>query len=60
MVTGDAKRLLSEKGSKFDMATLIVIAGTIHSIHPKAKEPIVIILLKSELGRANIEFSFDE
>lgn len=60
MVTGGAKRLLSEKGIEFDMATPIVVSGTNHSIHHKAKGPVVIIPLKSELGRAYIEFSFDE
>ena len=60
MVTGGAKRMLSEKGIEFDMATPIVVSGTNHSIHHKAKGPIVIIPLKSDLGRAYIEFSFDE
>jgi chemotaxis protein CheX len=60
MVTGGAKRMLSEKGIEFDMATPIVVSGSNHSIHHKAKGPIVIIPLKSELGRAYIEFSFDE
>ncbi|PKI17250.1 chemotaxis protein CheX [Colwellia sp. 12G3] len=60
MVTGGAKRMLSEKGIEFDMATPIVVSGKNHSIHHKAKGPIVIIPLKSELGRAYIEFSFDE
>ncbi|MFQ3339610.1 MAG: chemotaxis protein CheX [Colwellia sp.] len=60
MVTGGAKRLLSEKGIEFNMATPIVVSGTNHSIHHKAKGPVVIIPLKSELGRAYIEFSFDE
>lgn len=60
MVTGGAKRMLSEKGIEFDMATPIVVSGADHSIHHKAKGPIVIIPLKNELGRAYIEFSFDE
>ncbi len=60
MVTGGAKRMLSEKGIEFDMATPIVVSGENHSIHHKAKGPIVIIPLKNELGRAYIEFSFDE
>ena len=60
MVTGGAKRMLSEKGIEFDMATPMVVSGANHSIHHKAKGPIVIIPLKNELGRAYIEFSFDE
>ncbi len=60
MVTGGAKRMLSEKGIDFDMATPIVVSGRKHSIHHKAKGPIVLIPLKNDLGRAYIEFSFDE
>lgn len=60
MVTGGAKRLLSEKGIEFNMATPIVVSGKNHTIHHKAKGPVVIIPLKSEHGRAYIEFSFDD
>ena len=60
MVTGGAKRMLSEKGFEFDMATPIVVSGPKHSIHHKAKGPIVLIPLKNNLGKAYIEFSFDE
>jgi chemotaxis protein CheX len=60
MVTGGAKRLLSEKGIEFDMATPIVVSGKDHSIHHKSKGPVVVIALKGEQGKAYIEFSFDE
>ena len=60
MVTGGAKRLLSEKGIEFDMATPIVVSGPNHTIHHNAKGPVILIPLKSELGRAYIEFSFDD
>lgn len=60
MVTGGAKRLLSEKGFEFDMATPVVVSGKNHTIHHKSKGPIVIISLKGDAGRAYIEFSFDE
>jgi len=60
MVTGGAKRLLSEKGFDFDMATPIVISGNNHTIHHKSKGPVVIIPLKSEVGKAFIEFSFND
>ena len=60
MVTGGAKRLLSEKGIEFDMATPIVVSGKQHTIHHKSKGPVVIISLKGDAGRAYIEFSFDE
>ena len=60
MVTGGAKRMLSEKGIEFDMATPVVVSGHEHTIHHKAKGPIVIIPLSSPHGKAYIEFSFDE
>jgi chemotaxis protein CheX len=60
MVTGGAKRQLSEKGFEFDMATPVVVSGKNHTIHHKSKGPVVIIPLKNEHGRAYIEFSFDE
>ncbi len=59
MVTGGAKRLLSEKGFEFDMATPMVVSGPGHTINHKAEGPIVIIPLNSPLGKAYIEFSFD-
>jgi len=60
MVTGGAKRMLSEKGFEFDMATPIVVSGKSHTIHHKSKGPVVIIPLKAKAGKAYIEFSFDE
>ena len=60
MVTGGAKRMLSEKGLEFDMATPIVVSGKNHTIHHKSKGPVVVIALRGEAGKAYIEFSFDE
>ena len=60
MVTGGAKRMLSEKGFEFDMATPMVVAGKNHTIKHKADGPIVIIPLNSPQGKAYIEFSFDK
>ena len=60
MVTGGAKRMLSEKGIEFNMATPMVVSGKNHTINHKADGPIVIIPLKSVHGRAFIEFSFDK
>ncbi|REL31011.1 chemotaxis protein CheX [Thalassotalea euphylliae] len=59
MVTGGAKRMLSEKGFEFDMATPMVVSGKDHTINHKAEGPIVIIPLTSAHGKAFIEFSFD-
>lgn len=60
MVTGGAKRMLSEKGIEFNMATPMVVSGKDHSIHHKAEGPVVIIPLNSPHGKAFIEFSFDK
>lgn len=59
MVTGGAKRMLSEKGFEFDMATPIVVSGKSHTIHHKAEGPIVSIALSCPDGKAYIEFCFD-
>lgn len=59
MVTGGAKRMLSEKGFEFDMATPMVVSGKDHTIHHKAEGPVVIIALSSPHGKAYIEFCFD-
>lgn len=58
MVTGGAKRMLSEKGFEFDMATPMVVSGTNHTINHKSEGPVVIIPLSSPHGKAYIEFSF--
>lgn len=60
MVAGGAKRILSDKGFDFDMATPVVVSGKDHTIHHKSKGKIVIIPLRGEAGRAYIEFSFDD
>ena len=60
MVAGGAKRMLSEKGIEFDMATPMVVSGINHTISHKADGPIVIIPLSSSSGKAFIEFSFNK
>jgi len=60
MVTGGAKRMLSEKGFEFDMATPVVVSGKNHTINHKAEGPVVIIPLNSPNGKAYIEFSFNK
>ncbi len=59
MVTGGAKRILSEKGFDFDMATPVVVSGLGHSISHKSKGAIIIMPFKSEYGRAYIEICFE-
>ena len=60
MVAGGAKRILSEQGCEFDMATPTVFSGNNHTINHESNGPIVIITLSCEHGKAFIEFSFDK
>lgn len=60
MVTGGAKRILSEKGYFFDMAIPTVITGKNHEIHHKSQAPIVIVPFTSEAGNFFLEICFEE
>lgn len=60
MVTGGAKRLLSEKGYRFDMAIPTVVAGKNHAITHKSKAPIIIIPFSTDAGDFFIEVCFEE
>jgi len=43
MVTGGAKRILSEHGYRFDMAIPSVVSVKNHVVHHKSRAPIIII-----------------
>jgi chemotaxis protein CheX len=60
MVTGGAKRILSEKGYHFDMAIPSVVAGKGHSIRHKSKGPVINVPFHSEAGVFFIEICFEE
>ena len=60
MVTGGAKKLLSEKGYRFDMAIPSVISGKDHIIHHKSKAPVIIVPFNTEPGDFFIEICFEE
>ena len=59
MVAGGAKRILSEQGFEFNMATPIVVSGEGHTISHQSKDKIVLIPLKSDYGLVFIEISFE-
>jgi chemotaxis protein CheX len=59
MVTGGAKRILSESGFEFDMATPIVVSGKNHTIRHKCEGPIIIMPFTSQWGSAFIEICFE-
>lgn len=59
MVAGGAKRILSESGYDFDMATPIVVSGRGHTISHKCKGAIIIMPFETQWGNAHIEISFE-
>ena len=59
IVVGGAKRILSENGFEFDMATPAVVTGKQHSIQHKSKGKIILVPFKSEFGKAYIEICFE-
>jgi chemotaxis protein CheX len=59
MVTGGAKRLLSEQGYDFDMAIPAVVAGKNHHISHKSKGPKIMIPFSTEAGKFFVEICFE-
>ncbi len=60
MVSGGAKKILSEKGYRFDMAIPSVITGKDHVISHKSKSPIIIVPFHTKAGEFFIEICFEE
>ncbi len=60
MVTGGAKRILSERGYKFDMATPSTIIGKNHSIKHKTTGRIICIPFETTAGSFFVEVCFEE
>lgn len=60
MVTGGAKKILSEKGYRFDMAIPSVVAGKNHVIRHKSKAQIIIVPFHTEAGSFFVEICFEE
>ena len=60
MVTGGAKKILSEKGYRFDMAIPSVVAGKNHIIEHKSKAPIIVVPFSTGAGDFYIEVCFEE
>ncbi len=59
MVTGGAKRQLSEEGLNFKMASPVVVMGKDHFLEHKAKGDTIIIPFDSKFGHAYLEVCFD-
>jgi chemotaxis protein CheX len=60
MVTGGAKRILSEQGYRFDMAIPSVVAGKGHTIRHKSKAPIIMVPFNTEAGSFFVEVCFED
>ncbi|MBF0517695.1 MAG: chemotaxis protein CheX [Nitrospirae bacterium] len=59
MVTGGAKRLLVEKGYKFELASPSVIIGKDHMIMHQTKAPIVLLSFSTNCGDFFVELCFN-
>ncbi|KJU86850.1 chemotaxis protein X [Candidatus Magnetobacterium bavaricum] len=60
MVTGGAKKLLAEKGYKFDLAIPSIIVGKGHMVSHKTKGPIVIVPFETVAGSFFVEICFEK
>ncbi|MCP4271554.1 MAG: chemotaxis protein CheX [Gammaproteobacteria bacterium] len=60
MVTGGAKRIFSESGHDFEMATPTVIAGADHEIHHHCQGSVIQIPFDSKQGSFYVEVSFED
>jgi len=60
MVTGGAKRILSEKGYTFDMSIPTTIIGENHSISHRSSAPVVVVPFETDGGNFFVEICFEE
>ena len=60
MVTGGAKKILSEKGYRFDMAIPSVISGQDHVVIHKSKNPVIVVPFSTEAGDFFVELCFEQ
>jgi chemotaxis protein CheX len=59
MVTGGAKKFLSEKGYRFDMAIPSIISGKNHTVLHKSNKPVIMVPFSTEAGAFFIELCFE-
>jgi len=60
MVTGGAKKILSEKGYRFDMAIPSVISGKDHVVIHKSENPVVVVPFSTDAGDFFVELCFEQ
>ncbi|MBF0465240.1 MAG: chemotaxis protein CheX [Nitrospirae bacterium] len=59
MVTGGAKRILSEKGYKFELSIPSMIVGKNHIIAHKTNGPVIVVPFNTNIGDFFIEVGFE-
>lgn len=59
IVTGGAKKALSEKGYTFNMAIPTTVVGKDHSVHHKTSRPVIVVPFETEAGSFFVELCFD-
>jgi len=59
ILTAGGRKILSEKGYKFDMAIPTVITGKDHIIRHNSTAPVIIVPFGTEAGKFFIEFCFE-
>ena len=59
MVSGGAKKILSDKGYKFEMAIPTTVIGVGHMIKHQSLGPVVLVPFDMEAGRFFIEICFE-
>ncbi|MCC6156747.1 MAG: chemotaxis protein CheX [Deltaproteobacteria bacterium] len=59
MVLGGAKKVLSEKGYRFDMSIPSTIMGKDHTITHKTKGNVIVVPFNTEQGQFFIEITFE-
>ena len=60
MVTGGAKRILSDKGYDFDLAIPAIVFGKNHKVVHKSLGPKVIVPFTTSAGQFCVEICFED
>jgi chemotaxis protein CheX len=59
IVTGGAKKILSQKGYSFDMAIPTTVLGKGHTVYHRSNKPVIVVPFETEVGNFFMELCFD-
>lgn len=59
IVTGGAKKILSEKGYTFNMAIPTTVVGKDHCVHHKTSRPVIVVPFETDAGGFFVELCFE-